>query len=77
MQQERRQQRQGLGSVRSFAQGGHSALSQRCCELMKVLEVLCCSLPGWSPALLCPNTSCLGWLLLLFPLSKAEQAKLN
>lgn len=30
------------------------------CDLMKVLEVLCCSLPGWSPAPLCPNTSCLG-----------------
>lgn len=60
-----------LSRVRSFAQGGQrhrlSALSQRCCDLMKVLEVLCCSLPGWSPALLCPNTSCLGWLLLLVP----------
>lgn len=69
-----------LSGVRSFAQGGQrhrlSALSQRCCDLMKVLKVLCCSLPGWSPALLCSNTSCSGgWLLLLFPPSMAGECE--
>lgn len=65
----------GLSSVEIiFAQGGQRhrvrGLSQRCCALMKALEVLwyraACARQGWqyprswSGPFLCPNDSCFG-----------------